>query len=433
MSQSDDISAPDSDTDAAADDWQALSDAIGLLVERITEPVEGMHNAIAARWFGLAGPMAEPAGRAYSTITAGIYQSVRIAGYAVGSAVRLAAVARAAGSQPGHLWKSPASAKLQATANALWGDEFARRHSPMSIEMSLRDASGERIPIDERGLEQAFPQASPRIVVMIHGLAETERSWRRTADDDDAGFAGVLAEASYTPVLVRYNSGRRVSENGSGLAALLEEVVDVWPVPVEEIALVGNSMGGLVARSATHAGHDAGHRWTDAVRHVVAIASPHLGAPLEKGVNLVAKGLSRAPESRPLGTFLDRRSAGIKDLRFGAILETDWPPEALAGSADDRGFEVSAPAGVHQHFVAGVVTADPAHPIGVLVGDLMVRVGSSTGRGARRTVEAANVHVLGNRRHFDLLHDADVHHQVVEWLTAPDGDEQRRTEPGSNP
>jgi hypothetical protein len=76
------------------------------------------------------------------------------------------------------------------------------------------------------------------------------------------------------------------------------------------------------------------------------------------------------------------------------------------------------PEGVEQHFVAAVVTADPAHPLGLLVGDLMVRVGSGTGRGPRRRIEASNVRVLGGRHHFRLLHDRDVHHQVRDWLTA---------------
>ena len=152
------------------------------------------------------------------------------------------------------------------------------------------------------------------------------------------------------------------------------------------------------------------------VRHLVTVGAPHLGAPLEKGVNLMSWGSRLAPESRPVGEFLEQRSSGIKDLRFGAIREEDWPSgdgETLFDSIDgDQPF----PAHLQQHFVAGVVTKQPAHPIGVLVGDLIVRTRSGTGRGRRRNIESTTVRVLGKRRHSDLAGDPAVHLQVRDWL-----------------
>jgi hypothetical protein len=156
--------------------------------------------------------------------------------------------------------------------------------------------------------------------------------------------------------------------------------------------------------------------WVDAVRHVVSVGAPHLGAPLEKGVNLMSWGLLIAPETRPIGEFLDRRSAGIKDLRFGAIRDDDWRDADPAVLFDGIAGDVSFPKHVQQHFVAGVVTEEPTHPIGVLVGDLIVRTGSGTGRGRRRNIEATNVRVIGKRRHSDLAGDPVVHQQVRDWL-----------------
>jgi hypothetical protein len=148
----------------------------------------------------------------------------------------------------------------------------------------------------------------------------------------------------------------------------------------------------------------------------VTLGTPHLGAPLEKGVNVASWTLSLAPESRPLGEFLDHRSDGIKDLRFGAIREDDWDdtdPDALL---TDLVADVPLPGSVEQHFVAGVVTTEPTHPIGALVGDLIVRVGSGIGRGRRRHVAATNVRILGGRHHVDLAGDPAVHEQVRAWL-----------------
>ena len=51
---------------------------------------------------------------------------------------------------------------------------------------------------------------------------------------------------------LRYNTGRHVSENGRDWRTLLDAARARWPVEVHEIALIGHSMGGLVARSACH-------------------------------------------------------------------------------------------------------------------------------------------------------------------------------------
>ncbi len=67
-----------------------------------------------------------------------------------------------------------------------------------------------------------------------------------------------------------------------------------------------------------------GLRWTEYVRQVVCLGSPHLGADIEKGANVLGWALQRMPETRALGTLVNARSAGIKDLRFGSCTEEDW-------------------------------------------------------------------------------------------------------------
>ncbi len=341
----------------------------------------------------------------------------------MGAAVGLGAIAIASRRGLRSLWGSPRGSGIQAFFNALWGDELERRGSTMSIEFGLRDADNELIGVDADPLALAYSEPSSRLVVLVHGLGETERCWQpRGAEEGSApGLADLLASDSFTPLLVRYNTGRHVSDNGVALAALLSEITDKWPVSVEEIALVGHSMGGLVARSAVYAGQEAGQDWVSTVRHVVALGSPHLGSPIEKGANILAWGLGLVPESRPLGEFINNRSVGIKDLRYGAVTEEDWlgfdPDELL----NDVVVDLPSSQEVDQHFIAGVITTEPRHPIGALAGDLIVRVGSGTGRGRRRRVDANDTHVVGGKRHPDLLHDAAVHEQVRAWL-APESD-----------
>ena len=63
--------------------------------------------------------------------------------------------------------------------------------------------------------------------------------------------------------------------------------------------------------------------------------------------------------------------------------------------------------------MAGVITADPAHPFGAVVGDLMVRPASGTRVAG---LDPANVAVLGGVHHFDLLHEPAVVDRVMGWL-----------------
>jgi pimeloyl-ACP methyl ester carboxylesterase len=379
----------------------SLGSLVAIATERIVEPVEGMHRTISSRWFSALGPVAHPVRLVHDTISGVVYGSIRLAARGLGAGVD---------SRSGEA--GPSGVAAQAFANGLWGDALGRHHTKLAIEMAIRDAAGAPVAIDH-GLADAFPTASGRLVLLLHGLVETEIIWH--GDDATPGLMPALGDhPELTPVQIRYNSGLHISQNGANLAGMLDELSANWPVPIESIAIVGHSMGGLVARSALAAGMKAGHGWIHNVHDVVAVGTPHHGAPLEKMVNVIAWGLGAARSSRPLGTFLNGRSAGIKDLRYGAITEDDWKyadPDALL---QDTVGDHSLPEHVRHHFVAGAITADPLHPVGAMVGDLMVR--PSSGAGSAR-LEPANVVVLGGHHHFSLVHDPEVVDHIMTWLT----------------
>ncbi|MDP9495642.1 MAG: alpha/beta fold hydrolase [Actinomycetota bacterium] len=394
---------------------QGLGDFLGLVVDRVTTPVEGVNRALVDRSLRWTGSSGAPTRRKLDVAIASFYGAIRLAGSALGTTVGLGAAVAVGRSNP--LSGSRLGSRFQAAINATWGDALEHRGNELRIEMGLRNALGSPVRVTPHDLTASFPTATARLVLLVHGLGRTESSWLDRGEQ--AGLWEMLAtDTSITPVMIRYNSGRHVSENGADLARLLERLWRSWPVPLESISLVGHSMGGLVIRSACRVGHDADQRWVDTVDKVVTVGTPHLGAPLEKVANVVSWGLRATPESSPLADFLDARSVGIKDLRFGAIVDEDWlgsEPDALLRNTVSN---LPPLDGVDHHFVAAVITSDPTHPVGALVGDLMVRPSSGTGQGRRRQIEATDVRVLGGRRHFDLLHDPDVQEQVLAWLSA---------------
>lgn len=292
--------------------------------------------------------------------------------------------------------------------------------------MQIRD-HGKPVAMNADAIASAFPNATGRVVVFVHGWCLTVGWWRspresqRESDDETVQPYGALlrSELGFTPVYLRYNTGLHISDNGKALAALIQQLKALWPVPVEEIALVGHSMGGLVVRSACHYGSDQDHAWPDAVRHVICLGSPHLGADLEKGVNAASWVMARLPETRAVSAFLNARSSGIKDLRYGACLEEDWsncdPDEFLW----DRCHEVPFLPGAVYHFVA--TTAAP-RAVGIIVGDHLVRSKSASGVGTSRQVPFEEAHglTLAGLHHFDLLNHAAIYAKLRDWLGQSD-------------
>ena len=395
MSTSPGLSGNTQDGRANLDDWRGVGDMVAITTEQVATVVEGMHTAIVDRWFGIGGPRVEPALRLANGMTALIYKTVRFGGLAVGATISLASELASDHVSLRPVWDTPKGRYVQSIFNGVLGDRLEDDESPLRIELGLRDLDGRSISPYRTSLSRAFPNPTGRLSVLVHGLGETERCWR---SDHSSTLAGGLKAEGFSLLRLRYNTGRAVADNGSDLADLLEAIRLEWPVPVEEFALIGHSMGGLVAQSAVAAARSFGYRWADLTTHLVAIGTPHLGSPIEKGVEMIGKGLGLLRETRPLAVFLQTRSAGIKDLRHGV---------------DNR------PEGVQYHAVAGAVTTDPAHPLGVLVGDLVVRVGSAIGRASQHRVVASNVLVVGGRRHADLLHDPEVISRTREWLAQP--------------
>ena len=281
------------------------------------------------------------------------------------------------------------------------------RDNALAVSLSVR-VDGQPVGVDRRSLAAAYPDASDHIVVLLHGLGQTERCWQTSPGEGLAGVHEALSsEAATTPILVRYNSGRSVADTGAEVAQLVASLSENWPAAEPRISIVGYSMGGLVARSAYASAINAGHEWARQARDLITIGAPHHGSPVASGVRLGSRALRIARTSRPLSDFLETSSAGIKDLEDGAAVAQAWE-EASAIPSDDS-------SGIRQHFVAAVVTGEPGHPFGVMVGDLIVRVSSASGR----TLAPDNVRVLGNRRHFSLLTDPEVVGQIMDWLESP--------------
>lgn len=384
--------------------------------------IRDMHLGIARRAFRGVGPAAGPVQVIHDAISRGVYDGIALGAARLGRAAD-AALEREGIGEDLELSATRGGSALIAALNGLIGDRLERAESDLHQSTSLRVA-GEIVAPDADPLRAAFADPSGRLVVFLHGLMGTEFYWEWGASHPGDSYGARLAEdLGCTPLYLRYNSGLHVSENGRTVAALLEQVVQAWPVPVREIALVGHSMGGLVARSACHQASESGQRWTARVRHVITLGTPHLGAPLEQGAHVAAAALHLLPETRMFANFLRRRSAGIRDLRHGSLVDEDWrgrDPDALRAAACK---EVPLLAGAIHCFVSATITRSPRHPLGRLLGDTLVLVPSATGRGRTRRIpfEAEHGHHIGPTHHLALLNHPEVYEHLRAWLEPAEG------------
>ncbi len=303
--------------------------------------------------------------------------------------------------------------------NAALGDHLHAKENGLDLGMSFRVGDHYVRTLDRATLVRALPAPSPRVVLFVHGLGTTEWSWVLEAQayhgDPSATFGSLLArDVGVTPVWLRYNSGRHVSTNGRLLARELERFVDAYPIPIEELVLVGHSMGGLVVRSACHYGSESGARWVSLVRRVVSLGAPHRGAPLAKlgAVLTTVLGAIDLPGTLVTSRVLEGRSAGIKDLRHGSLVDEDWlgkDPDAL----DSPGAkDIALLPDVTYSFVSATITRDPEHPLGRLIGDLLVRVPSSAGPTVQSRAFPIETDHFGGVMHHELQNHPGIYEVV---------------------
>lgn len=405
-----------------SDEVRALGAVTGEAVSGVAARVEELHRAIAGRAFAASGPAATPARLAHDAIAGGVYAAVRSTARAAGQLGGSAVAASRAPDAPS-LAETPRINALLGALNGAFGDTFHARHRSLSPTMAVRVA-GRDVPLTREALAEAFPTAGARLVLLVHGLGETEHSWHRRGHAHGRGRSasyGALLQhdLGLTPVTLRYNSGRHISENSEELATLLGDLVAGWPVAVASLALVGHSMGGMVIRAALHHGALGEADWLSRVAHVVNLGAPFLGAPLERATNRATWALAKLPETAPFATLLNLRAVGVKDLRYGALLREDWEgsdPDALGrDTARDVCHLASA-----QHFcVSSSLGATQDHLLGKVLGDVLVMPASAngSGRSAHRSSLAFDgaAHFPG-LNHFDLTNHPAVYARLRAWL-----------------
>ena len=389
----------------------AIDATIGL-----TNLVETMHKNI-SRMPGILGAAStDPT----SGITGFVYRSIRGATRAVGGGLDLAL------GQVVELVKqeSPSNAReaVVSALNGVLGDHLVASGNPLTISMQLR-RDGEALTLTKKALSRAIPQASGKILLLVHGLCMSDLQWQRNGHDHGAMLAADPAFAApFTSVYLHYNSGQHISVSGRAFAEQIQALLKAWPVPVQDITIIAHSMGGLVTRSACDFGDQANHRWRRLLKKIVFLGTPHFGAPLERGGNWVNVILDASPYTAAFARLAKVRSAGITDLRHAGVRDEDWEGhDRFSSSNADQTHDLPLPSGVQCYAIAASIgkksgNADSAR----MLGDGLVPVHSALGQHkdpTRSLAFARSQQWTGHdMNHMDLLDRKSVYRRIRKWL-----------------
>ena len=398
-------------------DLRAIAQLATQATAGVARIAEGVHQSV---W----SSMGVPGGKAVGTtrgLTGRIYQSVQGVTQWVGKGLDAALVRlqplleRVEGEPP----ETPEREAVLAALNGVMGDRLLASQNPLATPMSLRY----RGRVFEIGKPLTLPQATGKVLLLIHGLCMNDLQWCSGQPGQIVDHGAALAEQlGYTPVYLRYNSGLHVSTNARELSRQLEQLLDRWPGAVQELTVLAHSMGGLLIRGACHCARQENLRWPEQLKNIVFLGTPHHGAPLERAGNWVDVLLGSSPYSRPFARLAQLRSAGITDLRYGHLLDADWQGHERFQRRPDRRQILALPDGMNCYAMVATLAPKRGLLADRLTGDGLVPLRSGLGQHddpSRSLAFAANRQsILYRTNHMQLLSSPAVTQQLLQWLSA---------------
>ena len=290
------------------------------------------------------------------------------------------------------------------------------------------------------------------VAVLLHGLLIDESNWNYGRDPTSQRMERMFG---WTPLCVRYNTGRHISENGEQMARLLHQLYESWGPRLGRVQVMGHSMGGLVARSTLAALERMDSPVLNHIERLFLFATPNNGAEIEVFGHVLEYGLGLIREiPRPyvqsalrgvfgaetlkeklgidpverliaaLGylpgralkaaeSFVAARSDGIRDVRYGYMLREEWIAAEQDGYAllANHRRPVRPPEGIDVFAVAGSLWPDVGAQPSRIRNDGVVTVASAAGFGG--TVDDLRVVEQGHFRG-----DAAVDSPAGSWVSA---------------
>ena len=288
--------------------------------------------------------------------------------------------------------------------NGIVGDSLVEHKSSFALGMDLMG--------EVRG---------KKVCILVHGLCDSDKSWQYP-NDTALNYGSLLnKDLGYSPLLLRYNSGLHISTNGQRFNELLTQIWRHNRHSKREIVFIGHSMGGLVIRSACHYGQAKNAPWVKQVKKVFLLGTPHLGVDWERLGHFTSVILHKVPSlvTKGLALLGNKRSAGIKDLRFGYLLDEDWKGQNNEVFWHDNRHQVPLLKNVDYFILAAKLAKESKNIFSEYFGDGLVPSRSASGKSffKSKTIPFPPNHykALKGLSHRDLSHHPKVYQFIKKW------------------
>jgi pimeloyl-ACP methyl ester carboxylesterase len=399
-----------SDKKKASSELQGITRLITEATLGITDLVEAMHHRV-------VHPPGIPSTFVQNLITkiAGFtYNNVRWSTRIIGNGIDKALVPL--NQVLGEIVATDESEALRSVLNGVVGDYLEEKENPLKITMQFKN-NAKAITLTKASLKKTYPNISGKILLMVHGSCMNDIQWTQKAHNHGIALA---KELNKTPLFLHYNSGRHISTNGQEFNKLLAELVQNWPVPIEEIVILGHSMGGLLTRSALYYGQKQESSWTKHLTKIIFLGTPHHGAPMEKAGNVLDVVLESIPYAKPFARLGKIRSAGVTDLRYGNLVDEDWQNKDRFEMQGDQRIHIPLPKGVVFFSIAASVGNTPDSLSSQIRGDNMVGLKSATGKHSISAkslkFKKKNTMIIHECSHMGLLSNPEIYDKMKSWL-----------------
>ncbi|WP_250655805.1 esterase/lipase family protein [Alkalimarinus coralli] len=310
----------------------------------------------------------------------------------------------------------------RAVLNGVVGDYLVEQKNPLAIDMGFYD-QGAPLSLPNPDME-----LSNKVVVLLHGLTNLETIWDiDTPELDGEVTAGanianygihLQRDFGYTPLFLRYNTGLPIEENGRQFAQLMEQLIPAYPQPIDEIVLVGFSMGGLLMRYAQKFAIDTQSPWINKLTHCFYLGTPHEGSYFERFGHLASSVVRAIPKDyiNHWANWIDLRSEGIQDLKHGLVHLQNSEQD---GSGIDRahGNCGSYYQSATHHFISGSLSAAESSLVNKVFGDILVTQTSANPEAAPESSKFAHFEGIP---HIPLAHNERVYQQIKQWILEAD-------------
>lgn len=307
-----------------------------------------------------------------------------------------------------------------AVFNGFFGDRLKESGSHLATPMGLR-LRHKSCDLDLDNLATLIESPHKRVCILIHGIMANDHFWSFSDDRSMDYGTSIKSSGDVSVLYLRYNSGQHISTNGQELRSLLDKLITSWPVQIESLNLICHSMGGLVARSACYYGEKSKSLWPSLTHKIFMIGCPSKGAPLEKIANITTFTLNKIfnPWTKAIAKVIESRSDGIKDLRYGYLLDSDWQETNQDSIIPKPAAQVPLLESATYYVIVGSLWENTDHLAAKIFGDAMVTQFSAKDQGMVQNrsgkYEPENIKIFSKISHVALANSPVINSQIMAW------------------